>query len=275
MSPDANRSRGAKRRRDEANPDDVGLYCCFDGHGGELCSKYLGESFGRQFQLSFDDSTTENDLEPTPTTELLSRAIELAISESEEKFMSTIGKSDDSGACLIAVSVSAKTIVCGCVGDCRAVVGKNLFSTDLKLSQTRNLMRQLSTDQTGWEESEKRRIEACGGHVVDGRINGILEPSRTIGDADLKLEKHSGLIADPVITSFDPFIEWGDEFETMTLIVATDGLWDVIDSVEVGKLIRKYHSKGQTEYAKLLAAEAALRGSRDDITVIFVQYRRV
>ena len=152
--------------------------------------------------------------------------------------------------------------------------GKDLFVTDKKPSQTSMLMRQLSTDQTGWEDSERRRIEQCGGHVVDGRINGILEPSRTIGDADLKRVVRSGLIANPVMTSFNPFEEWDDGFATMTLIVATDGLWDVIDSVEVGRLVRSYHAKGQTEFARLLAAEAAKRGSRDDITVLFAQYKR-
>ena len=228
------------------------------------------------------------------------------------------GLIDDSGACLIAVAVSAHSIVCACVGDCRAVVGRNLLSSSspsssglsVKMSNTKVLMRQLSTDQTGWENDERRRIEQMGGSVVEGRINGILEPSRTIGDADLKrVEPPSGLIAEPVITSFDPFDCWGNEFDDMCLIVATvsflfcfcnnnpielylwgdsfklmtfvirffsqDGLWDVIDSVEVGKLIRKYHSKGLTEFGKLLAAEAARRGSRDDITVIVVSAHEV
>ena len=65
-----------------------------------------------------------------------------------------------------------------------------------------------------------------------------------------------------------------NQFTTMSLIVATDGLWDVIDSVEVGRLLQSYHAKGQTEFAQLLAAEAARRGSRDDITVLFVEYKR-
>jgi len=239
QSPDSNRSRAVlvgKRRRSvgsDTKTDDVGLYCCFDGHGGDECSIYLAQHFGREFSTCFNDSITDEDVEPIPSIDLLSNSLHLAISESEDKFMNGIGVEDDSGACLIAVTVSARSVVCACVGDCRAVVGKNLFSASsnsIKLSNTRVLMRQLSTDQTGWEEEERRRIEKMGGHVVDGRINGILEPSRTIGDADLKrVHPPSGLIAEPVVTAFDPFGEWGDDFETLSLIVATDGLWDVID----------------------------------------------
>ena len=70
------------------------------------------------------------------------------------------------------------------------------------------------------------------------------------------------------------FFQGDNQFTTMSLIVATDGLWDVIDSVEVGRLLQSYHAKGQTEFARLLAAEAARRGSRDDITVLFVEYKR-
>ena len=160
QSPEANRSRGAKRRREETRHDDVGLYCCFDGHGGELCSAYLGNNFGRVFSRCYedcekdeDDDDEEDDEEeddeeeeddddededeedvadsksdrslrdPTPSSNLLSRTLEAAISESEDKFMNSIGLEDDSGACLLAVCVSVKTVVCGCVGDCRAVVG--------------------------------------------------------------------------------------------------------------------------------------------------------
>ena len=48
----------------------------------------------------------------------------------------------------------------------------------------------------------------------------------------------------------------------------------LVFSVEVGKLLRRYYAKGLTEYCTLLAKEAANRGSRDDITIILVQYRR-
>mgnify|MGYP000887201081 CR=1 FL=1 len=75
-------------------------------------------------------------------------------------------------------------------------------------------------------------------------------------------------------TFFFSFFPGDNQFTTMSLIVATDGLWDVIDSVEVGRLLQSYHAKGQTEFAQLLAAEAARRGSRDDITVLFVEYKR-
>ena len=142
QSPNANLARSSistgKRRRDDRDDhnttpphslDDVGLFCCFDGHGGALCSQYLGNNFGREFVNSFRDSHLDEDIEPIPNTSLLIRTLDLAISNAEDKFMNGIGLTDDSGACLLAVAVSAKSVVCACVGDCRAVVGKNLFTT--------------------------------------------------------------------------------------------------------------------------------------------------
>ena len=33
---------------------------------------------------------------------------------------------------------------------------------------------------------ERQRIQAAGGTIIDGRTAGVLEPSRTIGDADVR-----------------------------------------------------------------------------------------
>ena len=33
---------------------------------------------------------------------------------------------------------------------------------------------------------ERKRIEACGGRVENGRVNGMLEVARTFGDRALK-----------------------------------------------------------------------------------------
>lgn len=86
-----------------------------------------------------------------------------------------------------------------------------------------------------------------------------LQVTRSIGDDDLK----------PAVTAEPEIIETSlsavDEF----LVMASDGLWDVMSNEEVISIIRDT-VKEPTMCCKRLATEAAERGSRDNITVIVV-----
>jgi len=71
---------------------------------------------------------------------------------------------------------------------------------------------------------ERARIEAAGGQVVfiNGyRVRGILAMSRAIGD---RLLRREGVIAEPEITITERTVE------DQCLILASDGLWDVMDN---------------------------------------------
>ena len=75
-------------------------------------------------------------------------------------------------------------------------------------------------------EAEKKRIEEAGGVVVwygAWRVNGVLSVARAIGDRKLK----EWVIGDPDVASFD--LDGTEEY----LIVACDGLWDVMDEDKV------------------------------------------
>ncbi len=47
-------------------------------------------------------------------------------------------------------------------------------------------MKELSIDHKPDTPSEKRRIERANGYVEDGRVNGMLALSRSIGDFEYK-----------------------------------------------------------------------------------------
>lgn len=75
-------------------------------------------------------------------------------------------------------------------------------------------------------ESEKKRIEDAGGVVVwygAWRVNGVLSVARAIGDKKLK----EWVIGDPDVAEFD--LDGTEEY----LILACDGLWDVMDEEKV------------------------------------------
>ncbi|KAB1223001.1 Protein kinase and PP2C-like domain-containing protein [Morella rubra] len=90
------------------------------------------------------------------------------------------------------------------------------------------------------------------------------EVTRSIGDDDLK----TAVTAEPEITEIELSAE--DEF----LVMASDGLWDVVNNTDVVNIIRDT-VKEPGMCAKRLATEAAERGSKDNITVIVVFLRQV
>ena len=78
----------------------------------------------------------------------------------------------------------------------------------------------MSTDHTAKVEST--RIRRAGGRVLHGRLDGILEPSRTIGDLDVKDKGNTGLIATPEMRKGKI-----EQDKLYVFVLASDGLWDV------------------------------------------------
>lgn len=139
------------------------------------------------------------------------------------------------------------------VGDCRAV----LCTTD-------GLAVELTKDHKAVLPEEKARIEASGGFVHNGRLDGILAISRGFGDLAHKQDGH--LIATPDI--YERVVSNEDEF----LLLASDGLFDVLSSQQCVNFIRrKLLTHGDVQLA---AQEMLLKAQQyfahDNISVIIV-----
>ncbi|KAF8401034.1 hypothetical protein HHK36_014337 [Tetracentron sinense] len=169
---------------------------------------------------------------------------------------------------VVAVICSSHIIVANC-GDSRAVLCRG--KEPMALSPNR--------------EDEYARIEAAGGKVIQWnghRVFGVLAMSRSIGDRYLK----PWIIPEPEVM----FVPRAKEDEC--LILASDGLWDVMTNEEVCNVARKrillWHKKNvampPTERGKGVdpAAQAAAeclsklaiqKGSKDNITVIVVDLK--
>jgi len=117
-------------------------------------------------------------------------------------------------------------------GDSRCVISRNGVAEPLTLDHKPVLL----------EEAE--RIMNAGGFVRDNRVNGALNVSRTLGDLDFKRNDklphtHQMVVATPDITTFD--LQKGDEF----MIIACDGIWDVLSNQEAVDFVRKRIKAGQ------------------------------
>lgn len=90
------------------------------------------------------------------------------------------------------------------------------------------------------------------------RVNGALAMSRSIGDLSLK----PWITCDPEITTHR--LTADDQF----LVMATDGLWDVVSSKAAAKIAAGYDDAQQA--ADALVKHALARKTFDNVTVVVV-----
>jgi len=163
-------------------------------------------------------------------------------------------------------SSTRRTIVAANIGDSRAVLCRKNKAWDL------------SRDHKPNDPTEKARIEGLGGSVIwcgetdefgkpikdrgIFRVNGNLALSRAIGDRS----ERPHVTAEPKIISVP--IEAGDQF----VIIATDGLWDVMDSGDAVNHVKLLLKAGITrgKVASQMVVEALRRGTYDNVTVVII-----
>lgn len=152
---------------------------------------------------------------------------------------------------VVALIVRDKLYVAN-AGDCRTILCRAGHSYALSRDHIASIL------------EERERVISSGGEVkwqVDTWRVGpaALQVTRSIGDDDLK----PAVTAEPEIT--ETLLSAEDEY----LVMASDGLWDVMSNAEVVSLI-KDTVKEPGMCSKRLATEAAERGSKDNITVIVI-----
>eukprot|EP00210_Caulerpa_lentillifera_P009032 g8620.t1 len=190
----------------------------------------------------------------------------------DEMFLETFKRTDQQfskyrcaervGTTALIALVNPQYITVASCGDSRAVLYRSGHSI------------QMSNDHRLDEIHEKNRIESCGGRITywnGPRVMGILAMSRAIGDLSFR---RYGVICDPEVKTKKRSIN--DEY----LLLATDGLWDVITNDEAYRIIRHTIVKNQKENlspldcvqnaANRLVRVALDRGSRDNITVVLL-----
>ncbi|KAL5974080.1 putative protein phosphatase 2C 59 [Asimina triloba] len=121
----------------------------------------------------------------------------------------------------------------------------------------------VSRDHKPDQSDERQRIEKAGGYVIwagTWRVGGVLAVSRAFGDRLLK----QFVVADPEIN--EEVVDSSLEF----LILASDGLWDVVTNEEAVSMIKSIEDPELA--ARRLMQEAIQRGSADNITCVVVRF---
>lgn len=129
----------------------------------------------------------------------------------------------------------------------------------------------LIEDHCPTRRDELARIERNGGGVINGRVNGVLAVSRAIGDTALK----------KVVSAVPEQLDYQLDRNDQLVVVATDGLWDMISATDVAAFIKSFPlAPGSIavpadldKVANALVEKAIARGSRDDTSVVLIDVR--
>ena len=125
------------------------------------------------------------------------------------------------------------------LGPILEVYSANVGDSRVSLISPEHIIR-LSYDHRTTDEKEKKRILESGMEIIDDRICGTLMLTRIFGNYEYKEENENdnnkGLICEPFISK----IEIDLSIENQFLILASDGIWDILTEEEVQNIIKKY-----------------------------------
>lgn len=219
---------------------ELGLFAIYDGHLGHSVAHYLQRNL-------FDNILNEPGFWDDPVSAIMN-----AYRRTDSTILDQARDLGPGGSTAVtAILIDGNQLLIANVGDSRAV-----------LCRQGNAV-QLSTDHE--PSKERKAIETKGGFVTKlpgdvARVDGQLAVARAFGDK--KLKEH--LSSDPDVR--EECIAEDDDL----LIVASDGLWKVMNNQEAVDLVMR--TKDPKVAAKQLTDAALERGSKDDISCIVVQF---
>ena len=202
------------------------LFEIFDGHGGDEMSAYLQNNLAKIYKQNL----------------LLNKgniilSLKNAFHDADDEMR---GQLNIEG---LGSTGSLVHLVKNNFSDELVVYSANVGDSRVSLISPEHIIR-LSYDHRTSDEKEKKRILESGMDIIDDRICGTLMLTRIFGNYEYKEEndeknsenENKGLICEPFISkiNIDPNIE--NQF----LIIASDGVWDILTEEDIQKIIQKY-----------------------------------
>jgi serine/threonine protein phosphatase PrpC len=124
---------------------------------------------------------------------------------------------ESKGCTANVVLIKDDKIICANAGDSRCVLSKKGVAFDM------------SKDHKPDDETEKTRIMKAGSKVEEGRVDGNLNLSRSLGDLKYKRKKHLKPHEHPITAFPDVKVhKFGPECDF--LVMACDGIWETKSS---------------------------------------------
>lgn len=204
-------------------------FAVYDGHGGRQIVDFLEETLEKNIITELKESDTA--LIP----ERLSRAYLITDMESKQRNITTSGATSISALLQSKMnpdgSVKSRTLYTANAGDSRAVLVTRERTEDGR--NFKYIGKRLSYDHRSEDEAEQKRVKDAGGFITRSRVLGILAVTRSFGDHGMK-----------DYVSAEPFLSETNIIDTDSfpmLILACDGVWDVLSDQEATDLLMKQY----------------------------------
>ena len=222
----------------------------FDGHSGKEVGIYLMKNLHKIISQEIKANEVEN-----------SESMKNIIKYSFEKVDTDINNQNfknetgSTGTVLLLYkdnnSKTGKSLLCANVGDSKAYL---INKKEIKI---------ITKEHKCCDAEEVKRIRDKGGIVFRERVFGTLMLTRSFGDKEMK---KYGVLSTPDI--FCHNIEEDDLF----VIIASDGVWDVVEEDEIFKLSQDKISS--SDFSKKIIQLAKDRETHDNISCIVVKLNK-
>ena len=220
----------------------LSLFCIFDGHGGDFVSKYLKENFASNLHKNIKINFSLN------FRNILKTSI-----ESMDKEFEKYKEAENCGSTGTIVVLDNNFIYCANVGDSKCFYINN-----------KNNAFQLTEDHNCSNQKEREELKKKGIMIFQNRVFGSLSLTRTFGDTELKKD---GIECNPYIKKI-----LIDKEEVKYIIIASDGIWDVVSKEKLEEFSKELKSGTSEEFCNNLVDYAMNNGSNDNISCIVLRF---
>eukprot|EP00727_Mastigamoeba_balamuthi_P006087 m51a1_g2098 putative protein phosphatase 2c (1489) ;mRNA; f:1574054-1579245 len=235
----------------DGRSDLVGLY---DGHGGRVVAELFAREYPKQLKSACKRYRSDGGSWQKRAMASAMRRSNKEIKAEALRLEEMQGATALAALFLRAADSDKRTLCVANAGDTRAVLCRGGKS------------RRISKDHKPLDRTEFARIVEAGGYVTErGQIQGMLSVARAVGDYELR----------PFVTEEPHFelVELRDRSEDEFVILACDGVWDVMSDECAVRVVRTAlaESKGDAfKSAAMLRDWAFLSGSGDNISVVVI-----
>jgi len=230
---------------DKFNGDDTqGFFAVYDGHGGKEAAVYASENLHNVLAQNLAGVDMKN---PEKVLEIMRKTF----LEVDDKLKTAVPSHH---GCTAVV-----TLVTG-TGDNRYLYAANVGDARAVLCRDGKAIR-LTEEHKAADEKEAKRITDAGGFIIHGRVNGQIIITRSLGDHLMK----EFIIGDPYL-----YHEKLSDKDTW-LIVACDGLWDVVDDQPACQFVLDNSTLSAPEISKKLLIKALQDGTTDNLSIMVIK----
>jgi len=240
-------------------------FAIYDGHGGRQCVDYVT-------QMLHDNLLQEIQKAPANVPDAFIRAFNITDRNMLASGITTSGCT--ACCCLLQEEKASRAIYTAHLGDARAVICRGGLAVRLTSM----------SDHKATDPTETKRVIEAGGTIFNERVNGMLAISRAFGDHQLK----APALPNDVVSNVPDITSTELTDQDMFVIVACDGLWDVVEDQESVNLVLEgirelmallpntgqdslTHRRSMAEVlARMLVEEALARGTSDNVSCIMI-----